>query len=124
MSMRLSEEQHRRIDELIQQQQQEHLEQELMFDEAMESVRKQDEATYVDSVEGHDDIVTNSDYSEHEKVAAEMEQERVETKAKRLRMEAQQRNPSDEATTAPQLLAQAPPVQAKIVLEKDTEKRL
>ena len=73
MSMRVSEETYRRIEQLIQHAQQEEVEKELEFDEAMKSVRQQDEATYVDSVEPHNDIVTNSDYSDDEKAAAEMD---------------------------------------------------
>ena len=75
------------------------------FDEAVKSVRQQDEATYVDLVEGHNDIVTTSDYSEDETVAAEIDKDIVETTAKRLRIQVLQTNPSDEATTAVQLLA-------------------
>ena len=137
----MSEANHRRVDELVQQDLQEAFEKECEEEGAKASVRDAEEqeriqftTQYLDDLvtEGKqneqelaeaDDLITNSDFSEDEKTLAEVDVSRklevVESQAKRLRMEALQRNPSDEAMTAAQMAAHVQPCSKKIVLDNE-----
>ena len=130
MQFHMSEADHRRVHELLQQDLQETFNQECEEEGAKAMVQQQDEqdrieftTAYLDELVKEkcvpDDVITNSNFPEDEKTfTANLLQmngivqekfEVVESQAKRMRMEALQRKPSDEVTTASQLAAQVQP---------------